>query len=362
MRHGLGYYFKSEKKSQSKLLEYFFNNIVSVLWAFLTSTGALVFILYFISIKYMPELSMSSLLAFFIASSVISIIATLAYLTLVIAPGYSWWFLNINLKTKIHEIDKSGEVDFSDAFSAFTLPLILTSSSFLFSFYFLHVYCSEGSAYIDLSKYQSFISLMLSFTICLLYYIIFNKKYLKKDFFVSMQIATITFFSSLIFIGPLLFLPAIEFLLEDLMQGKVFLPLLKIISNIVLLLFASTVFAYAPTKLKKSRKIYFFHIALALVTTLFVFSLLSQLPKMAVKNLGFGNYKLQFMVLNKDGCIAMKEYGIKTTQKYELEACTLNDVKVLSRLGENYYLSKDQKVFELPKSHVHSWLKDTKNY
>nr|POR06209.1 hypothetical protein BOH68_08610 [Cobetia sp. MM1IDA2H-1] len=60
------------------------------------------------------------------------------------------------------------------------------------------------------------------------------------------------------------------------------------------------------------------------------------IPKAVMKLYKFGDIKATKVVFDKDGCLILKEVGLKGVGGSDI--CYIKDVLILSRLGEEYYL------------------------
>ncbi len=115
------------------------------------------------------------------------------------------------------------------------------------------------------------------------------------------------------------------------------------------------IYAYFQEQAKK-RKWWYFSIPLLGLLVLFYLAGELIIPKLVMKKFQLGNYPVERLILDKEGCKLLRRLGLKP--KY-LKECYLKDIKILSRLGKVFVLEKkiDGKKynFNVPKAHVLSW-------
>ncbi|WP_170877404.1 MULTISPECIES: hypothetical protein [Cobetia] len=85
-------------------------------------------------------------------------------------------------------------------------------------------------------------------------------------------------------------------------------------------------------KLKKNAVIGFMILVMFFIGT----SSIEIIPKAVMKLYKFGDIKATKVVFDKDGCLILKEVGLKGVGGSDI--CYIKDVLILSRLGEEYYL------------------------
>lgn len=98
---------------------------------------------------------------------------------------------------------------------------------------------------------------------------------------------------------------------------------------------------------------------------LFVLTVLSEnwymIPEAVVRTYGLGNLPNTEIVLNKSGCEIVKQLGINFISVDGNESCRIHHCKILSRIGESYYLESDaKKRFVVPKEVIQTYAPERK--
>ena len=70
-----------------------------------------------------------------------------------------------------------------------------------------------------------------------------------------------------------------------------------------------------------------------------------------------GNFKVEKIVLNKEGCEIFKAYNIQTVTLHD--KCTANNGTIISRIGLESYLEFDNKRFPMASNNILSWIPKT---
>ena len=98
---------------------------------------------------------------------------------------------------------------------------------------------------------------------------------------------------------------------------------------------------------------------------LFVLTVLSgnwyMIPESVVRTYGLGNLPNTEIVLNKSGCEIVKQLGVDFISVDGNESCRIRHCKILSRIGESYYLESDaKKRFVVPKEFIQTYAPERK--
>lgn len=100
--------------------------------------------------------------------------------------------------------------------------------------------------------------------------------------------------------------------------------------------------------------------AMVLAMTVFNFDLSSNLSAFVMRKYGWGNIADASLVLNREGCAAVSYLGIVPVDYQGGDVCRVDRVRIVSRLGANYYLEAARPrggkiTFTLPSADVISY-------
>lgn len=330
-----------KREDKKKIIEYVYTNLATTLWSIFLLVGGAVFVIYYFSIHYMPDLDLKSSVTIVATSSITALFLTISLMLLFIAPGVIWGQTidsNSKLKDLWHDGDKKklsvlwwfgGSIFFVYLLliSFLTFPSFWLLSSILIIIYFLIIFIF------------AWIKFKLSWDIFL------------KEFF---YFILISFVNSFLFFLPL-------YLIYQFVSVK---ELSNFQSICLVVIFGiSLVFLNAFTFLKKD---FFWYLGVAFITFLLIVGVFQEfnfIPSRVMEIYKFGNIKASSLVLDKKGCQILETLGYKHQIKNDM--CIVKNVTILSRLGKEYYLeiSKDNNKknvmkFPIPSSTVLSWVSE----
>lgn len=330
---------------KQKLKDYFFNNPIKTMTFIMSLIGGLVFVVYFMSIKYMPVFNFDSaiVLLFFIALT--GMLLFLGMALLLSLPGFLWaevYGKNSEILPQISE-NEEGKVALF-----FTAPIIIFYSILTLSFSF-----SENSEYrfivltIALTLIVIFLAAFVSaFKQCLIKFVVKNPK---------KEIAWLCFASILsAFISLLTFMVLIPFFqkipdatkLIDVISIVVMLCLLTLVANVIVSVLSKKLI----TKVMVSCAL--------VVAILMVSQSHSMISAAVMKIYKLGHFTVKTIALNESGCYVLQSFGVKniTSDAAFPDYCSADNVKVLSRLGKESYLDMEGKQFPMNNDFILSWV------
>ncbi len=373
--------------------KYIMSNLLSVIWSASLLVGGLIFWFYFFQIQYFPDLSFaeSGLLLPLAAITGIFFLLLMAVMLifpylcrLIMLKAYDsdfdgkgrqnwervelvWYFLSLFLSIIAIFLNFSKEVEFDFSESDYMLCWIFGNSECVILTLIIVVVVGHINCYlISFKEIWNFIRQLIE----LLFPCNTIKESKKKEetkqkgnprlewFFSSLLRLVPWFFSVLTLLLPLttlVFIGKQTEITDNADQVK------WIVGSFFIVLSANFAFAHY----REREEIMRWWVPLIPVFAVFlVFFVAGEpiIPKLVMQKFQLGNYPVERLVLDKEGCKILKSMALKPNiygKSGDQEGCCLKDIKILSRLGKVFVLEKkiDGKAynFNIPKDHILAW-------
>lgn len=331
-----------------KIKDYFASNLVSIFWSSILCIGGLLLITYYYSIKFIPEFNLESSITLLAAISITSISLTMILAVTMIFPGVFWngvWYE----KTKLNYTWKTTS-DFKNFVYTslwFVVPIIIIYSSIYTSYY----YNLWWITLIPLSLFLFYITLRI-----------------KTNFDRKTRLSEVL---SMLFCGAInsvfISLPTLIILLmiKNAPSTQQVSPEFLVLLSFVFLLFSNIATVQIPTtgQDRSPKRIFLSYLAIAIITMLVILSNIegfSQITFKVIRAYKIGNFEFKEMILKNDSCIAISALEIApndtSTKALPENFCRLSNGVILSRLGNEFYIQKNNNKFIIKKDDVVSWL------
>ena len=315
---------------KQKIIDYVSENIIKASSFIFFLFGGLVFFIYYLDIKYLPDLNLINsvqLLAFASLTGILLILSTIAML---VFPGIFW-------HKSIYENEVIANIwsnKFWRIIAIFVIPIIGIYVSVIAFIYFNIMWILFSNLLWILVLYFYGFSKIKSLNISFKQ---FSWNYFKiLGFSASVSIVSVL----PIFLLAFIFLDEYKQDIKDFAIGCIALTIYIIISNIIVIIKPDNV-----------NSIYwYFTLGLMSFLTVNVFtSQAATFTKAIMKTYKLGNIEASSVVLDKKGCSIVKNnteirdgdikykdkiYSINTDK----EICSIPNIKILSRLGKESYL------------------------
>jgi hypothetical protein len=332
------------------------SHLVTVVWGVFLLFGGVVFLAYFASIGFMPEIDVkTSVLLLAVSASTGGFLLVVAVLYLV-CPGWLW----------IYETHRQESLKSPGWFAWPTLGLLL-------GFLSIPRWWWVGTFGIVSVAAPLLLLLFGSLRARLAFF--FRK--LKDKLYSKQKVVQIVqrggtagvFVYSLLLIF-LVFLPLLA-LVDLLIKQNPYLPktaMLTAVAMVIIIWFFNTLFVVArPSSISPYLGVGFMILFLLIAMS----GAWTAIPKWVMSIYKFGNLTNASLVLDEMGCAIVGHHGLKVT-RYSAEpktgavptptACSLPYVTIHSRLGNTYYVEVSRGDaslrFTLPAEHVLSWAKE----
>lgn len=315
------------------ITKYINKNPMTFLWSLLLAIGGAVFVIYHAFIGFMPDLDFTSIVTLMAFLAITALIVLIMTAFALVAPG-------IILDSQLTEGSPIRKA-LSNTKNEIVYKKVLIGMIFPVFFIYMTIF------FFSIETWLGFSLLTLLVILLTIFSWITSKKQDKKFntvLFETLQISLLTSSMSAI---PL-------FLVYGLIntgEGSIDLDsLLRFLPAVLFIVFANTIVVGAPNKLWS-------YIGISVITLFIVsatFKIGHRIPYRVMEIFQFGNIQTQVMVLKTEGCSILKAYGIKS-ESINSKYCKVRNIKILSRLGKQYYLSHEDNQFPLNKSLVESW-------
>lgn len=281
--------------------------------------GGAVFVFYYAHIGYMPDFDLSSSLVMLAAAAFTAVSIFVLMVLLMIFPGYAWnqmWVVGSRMGK---EWARRGS--FFGLVGWFFVPV--------FSFYAILVLAATRS-YLFLS------ALFVVFATYFCYIRFFRSSEFRdaqKEFFLfsfaSLMVSVLLLFPFLVVYG----------IYSD--SEKIFgsYSWMALVGGVVFVLY-TTVFVVHLSSVKNG----FFWIAgfgvVTVLALLMYFGKTHAIPASVMRLYGFGDVHVSKIVMSGEACDVISKYCVKVDPVGE-RLCSVNDVVILSRLGDRTYIKSD---------------------
>ena len=355
---------------KQKIEEYISESPIKTLYFIFLLFGGLVFFIYYLEIKYLPEINLLGSIQLLTFASVTGVLLVFSTIIMLIFPGLFW---QSYIKDSFDKLDMwSGNQ--INKIIWFILPIILIYISII----------SYGYISIKYQTLNFFIQLLIPIVINSLWVIVFlyqvNKLVpvvlLKKTFF--SEYVKFVFFSCLssvisalpILIFSFVFLQEYQQNISRLVFGVLAITILIIVSNLLVII-----------KPNHINSIYWYSV-LGFMSFLSIISLTGQtaiFPKAIMKTYKLGNIQPLSVIIDKQGCLninkslkshqATNEKGEIIQFEIEDDSCIISNINIniLSRIGGESYVeiynlkakagtkTIDNIRFPIPSSSINTW-------
>ena len=361
-----------------KIRQYIFENLLSVLWTVSLLVGGIIFWLYFYDIQYFPDLdfdeSVLLLLVAAITGGYILVITALVFMSPYIIRGVlkatppsnkemasdnelGWYFASFFLVYLAFLLYFYLEYKYKISCLSFGIPSLIVLVIILGHF---RVY---SSLYDWIERILQWIKRRPQWILQWIKQILPNacgssdkKNDEKEPKDINMIWAWIW---SIIFMLLILGL-ILEPIVDEIEQNEVE----KLILCGVLLggiIAGNFLFAIFQESTKKT--LWRWTIPILMVFFVFFFAgkpVTSQIPKIVMKKYKFGNFTAQRLLVDEKGCEILKGFNLISGSEIDQKTCSLENIKILSRVGRSFYLKKTRQnipplCFTIPSEQVLSW-------
>lgn len=320
---------------REKFKEYFYQHFISVTSFAMIVFGGVIFLSYYFSIGYMPDLDFSSSLHLLAVTSIVALVVFFVLSILIIFPGIIWKGvcksdMNITFKNKF--IDKQkGLNPLAEVFfiTAIVFHSFLISSIYLYFKDYSHV---------------GWFPILVALPVMVL---LIRSKVKNLSFEGYVGIVYGAFLTSVVSI-------IVFFLLKENIEpyGDSFIVvLLSLIGINVVIIFLNVFSTFEILNIK----VYIAMFSLFLL--LIPFGYWEKISNKIMSQFKFGNIVTTQIFFKPQACNVIKLLDIQVD---EAKSCRVENVKILSRLGKQLYLQVDQNngelKFTIPSSQILSWV------
>lgn len=332
---------------KDRLLSYYYNNVASVFWSLFLVFGAVVFVAYYIHIEYMPDFDMMSSISLLAAVSATSIFFIVFLVLMGIMPGLFWDYYWSDMGGSSNLSQQWKKLETRDTIQAlmiwFALPILAIFASVIGELFF---------------GWYSFIFLVI------VAFGFFGYLVTRSDYgfwegcknFISLAFAS--FMTSVFAFFPFYFIIKASEMKSD--DNDMLLFLIALLSLFVVFM---NVFVAAPitssqlslNNIKKNKIIKNTIIGALVLVVICIWSKATHLiPESVMRLYKFGAIHASKIVFDKEGCDVLGNLYLKGNPEEGM--CYVDDVLILSRLGNEYYLQMAQGAL------IKSRYSDSKNH
>lgn len=322
------------------------DNPLSTLWSLFLFLGSLIFVIYFARVGYLPELDPSSSVALLLAAALTGGIYVLALLTALIWPSLFWTLY-------VHDNRL-----FRPLWAGALRPRLQSAKWFVLLFIPVHLVLLAAT-WRPIT--EPVILLLIAAAVLLMSLLVWAYRRLNG----TTPRLSLLRAVGLVALGTFCWLGfcLTWFFVLTLTAGQGNPPglVVGITTGVGLLLLVVAFNAVAIAVPEGTSPILWMAGAgmMILVVLAFNFSVSSNLSAVVMSRYGWGNVTGVSLVLNREGCLAAAHLGVPRVQFDKEETCRLDGLKVISRLGANYYVEYEGQGatvrFTLPSAAVISY-------
>lgn len=327
-----------------RITDYIFNNLITTVWSILLSIGGIIMIFYYTSIEYLPLFDIQSFLIVVVSIAFLFLTITSSIIFLNIIPSLCWYEI-FSKETQVNQLwEENSDISLKKIFIWYSIPnlilicfilLLILHSLFIKNIYLLPIF-----AYI----------LFTAFTYSKINTLNLDIKTFLLEF-LKFQIANIASSFMLIFTVYLVFLLALT---ND--ESKELTNTIFAIVFIGIIIFINTINISISKKVNAKKRIL---ISLTLGFSFLFFLLLSfdkanLIPLKIMEILKVGNFTTDKILVKKEGCKILESYNI-IEENSNKEICSIQSVKILSRIGTETYLELNNQKISIPSEYISSW-------
>lgn len=326
----------------SKIEKYVFGHISAVVWSAVLAVGGLVFLGYFAHIEYMPVLDLSSSAAIIAAAAVSALVIVPVLAGVFIFAGVFWAGTNQGTALALLWKDSAGDYTVQGSVFWFMVPILVVAISVGVG---ATLHFSIGGGLLLLAICVSGLLARRRLTAISL-----------KDFAGAFSWFWFTIFMSAMFLAlplGLVFMMAGSSSGDDLVDAWISASLLCV------LVLMTNVFAVAKPKSLNPILWYAGIGFVVLIIVLAQFGRVGFVVSRPLQLFKFGSIEGASLVLSKDGCVAILELNLINMES-DKDICVLPTIKILSRLGAEFYLEGRRLDgvlirFSIPSDLVRTW-------
>ncbi|MCX5863516.1 MAG: hypothetical protein NTW42_00350 [Deltaproteobacteria bacterium] len=321
---------------KQKLKKYFYSNLASLFWSSFLLVGGGIFVAYYAHIGYMPDFDLKSSVTLLSAASITAILTVMFFLIVLILPGMFWantWADNSSLKTNWE--NATGDKNLLKTTLWFGGPVLFFYGFFTILYFSLVV--TIPYLIIGIFGFSFFVHKKFGL----------SGKQLAKEIwgytYSSFACAILAFF-------PIYLVLTLAVSATSTTKGS------PEFVGILIAIFIAFINVLATAKPKAlNGAIYYLGLGLATFFVVFAsFEIFHRIPERVMEVYKFGAINAKSIVLKPEGCETLQLYGLLTDVK-ENKQCLLSEVKILSRLGSDMYIMKNDLKFTIRNSEVLSW-------
>jgi hypothetical protein len=338
-----------------KALE-FLKQHLTILWQLFIGLGGFIFIVYSGSIKYIPELSWESLLILLAVVALLGIYLTFASAFTLIVPGIIWaCFINSGYLDDLFANSKDLKAYAIQILKFFMLPFFIILLLIPAVPYILNTvpYILPYQLLITLLITVPIFLFLIAFRIVILWYL--HSKLSLSEFFSfrfhrSVIIALVLnyTFSFILGISSLIY---VHFLFLHSETAK--------FPGVILYLISVVFITFINGLVTINAKLSFY--LTPIIAFLFFIGLINMtqqwalIPKAVMRGFGLGGALDIQIVLNQEGTTLLEKLGLRESKHCPKDKVNVCSVRLLSRLGNEFFLEAGSTRFVLPKSMILSW-------
>ena len=333
-----------------KINIFFSSNPLQIIWLTTLSFGFIVLVFFFTKIEFLPTFDLQSIFTIFVTVTIFSIFCISILALMNILPSLAWYEIFIRNSEELYFfIDKNENLKFFPIFFYFGLPIILTVSSVTILIF--KDLISQWYLAIPLTIY---IFSLLIFVLLIKFYSYKNPTLRVKNELFKILIANIV--SCFCIILPIYFL---LLLTAQSKENDSLLGLFIFSIFTISLIFINILNISISKKVSDFNRIIFSLLLgfILLFYTLLAFQKADIITNKTLEIYKIGNFEVEKIVLNKEGCEIFKAYSIQTVTLND--KCTANNGTIISRIGLESYLEFDNKRFPMASNNILSWIPKT---
>lgn len=322
--------------NSEKLKEYIYGSLASIFWSIFLLIGGAIFVSYYANIGYMPDFDFKSSITLLSAASITAILTVLLFIVILILPGAFWsgtWAKSSSLKSN-WEDEKGHKVLFKTALW-FGVPIL---------FFYGLLTIAVLNWIVAIPYFIIGISLFI--------YIAHKKSKLNRKPLIeeTAKMLFASFSCSILAFLPIFLVFSLS--LSSLTTSKGSPAFIGMVVA-VFIVFINVLATAKPNKF--NGLVYYPGLGVAAFVVVFSsFDIFHRIPERVMEIYKFGSIEAKKIIVKSEACDTLLLLGVLPKVEPK-KPCSLNDVKILSRLGKDMYLEVNDMKFTIKNSEVLSW-------
>ncbi|WOE40503.1 hypothetical protein [Acinetobacter chinensis] len=323
------------------------NDPLKIIWISTLSIGFVILVFFFTQIEFLPTFDLQAILSVFTTVTIFCIFCIVILTLMNILPSLTWFEIFIGNPENSYFFKNNKN---KNIILYFGLPLILSISSLT-----IIVFKDAFNQWILLIPIFIYIIMLSEFYITLKLSNIFNEEVKAESELLKLFLANTV--SSFCMIFPIYFL---LLLTSQSKESDSWIGLFIFSVFVIFLIFINIINITISNEFNNFKRIIFSILFgfIILFYTLIAFQKFDIITNKTFEIYKLGNFEVEKIILNKDGCEIFKAYEIPITTFGD--KCTAIDGKIISRIGTESYLEFKDKKFPLSSNYVLSWIPKTK--